>query len=61
MLNQAVLVLQLLLVHNVQKAPGIEFVSPLHQVELSFTTSFSPLFLLICLRLLLLHLFRRFM
>ena len=56
MLNQAVLVLQLLLVHNVQKAPGIEFVSPLHQVELSFTTSFSPLFLLICLRLLLLHL-----
>ena len=33
MLQQALLVLQLLLVHNVQKTPGIKFVSPLHQVE----------------------------
>jgi len=31
MLQQALLVLQLLLVHNVQKTPGIKFVSPLHQ------------------------------
>ena len=32
MLQQAILVLQLLLAHNVQKTPGIKFVSPLHQV-----------------------------
>ena len=32
MLQHAILVLQLLLAHNVQKTPGIKFVSPLHQV-----------------------------
>ena len=30
---QALLVLQLVLFQNVQRTPGIEFVSPLHQVE----------------------------
>ena len=32
-LQQALLVLQLVLFQNVQRSPGIEFVSPLHQVE----------------------------
>ena len=31
--QQALLVLQLVLFQNVQRTPGIEFVSPLHQVE----------------------------
>ena len=47
MLQQALLVLQLLLVHNVQKTPGIKFVSPLHQVE-----STLPIFMLLLLQLL---------